>query len=178
MRLKLALALWLAAAPSSSEIEVVIRGDRVVVHAVAAPLAEVLSRFARATGAEVVYEAPRPRQLVSIHIEAETAGEALTQLLEGQGVNYALRLDPGGRKVEMLVVTGSGGTEVASAPPRGSRRPVPLLEEPSEDNEAFPAAEAVRGDRYSSVVSGLAITAQRRFGPNPGRDKDRHHRAR
>jgi hypothetical chaperone protein len=28
---------------------------------------------------------------------------------------------------------------------------------------AFPAAQAVRGDRYASVVSGLAITAQRRF---------------
>jgi hypothetical chaperone protein len=43
---------------------------------------------------------------------------------------------------------------------------------------AFPAAEAVRGDRYSSVVSGLAITAQRRFGPETGRDKVRRHRAR
>jgi hypothetical chaperone protein len=30
---------------------------------------------------------------------------------------------------------------------------------------AFPTAQAVRGDRYSSVVSGLAITAQRRFAP-------------
>ena len=30
---------------------------------------------------------------------------------------------------------------------------------------AFPTAQAVRGDRYASVVSGLAITAQRRFGP-------------
>jgi hypothetical chaperone protein len=29
---------------------------------------------------------------------------------------------------------------------------------------AFPDAEAVRGDRYASVVRGLAITAQRRFG--------------
>lgn len=29
---------------------------------------------------------------------------------------------------------------------------------------AFPSAEVVRGDRYSSVVSGLAITAQRSFG--------------
>ena len=28
---------------------------------------------------------------------------------------------------------------------------------------AFPLAQAVTGDRYSSVVSGLAITAQRRF---------------
>ena len=30
----------------------------------------------------------------------------------------------------------------------------------------FPAAQTVRGDRYASVVSGLAITAQRRFAPN------------
>ena len=29
---------------------------------------------------------------------------------------------------------------------------------------AFPAAHTVRGDRFTSVVSGLAITAQRRFG--------------
>ena len=29
---------------------------------------------------------------------------------------------------------------------------------------AFPGAQSVRGDRYSSVVSGLAITAERRFG--------------
>jgi hypothetical chaperone protein len=42
---------------------------------------------------------------------------------------------------------------------------------------AFPAAQAVRGDRYSSVVSGLAITAQRRFGPEAERDKGRRHLA-
>ena len=32
-------------------------------------------------------------------------------------------------------------------------------------SSAFSNAQTVRGDRYSSVVSGLAITAQRRFGP-------------
>lgn len=36
---------------------------------------------------------------------------------------------------------------------------------------AFPSAEVVRGDRYSSVVSGLAITAQRSFGAAGGRVK-------
>ena len=41
----------------------------------------------------------------------------------------------------------------------------------------FPAAQAVRGDRYSSVVSGLAITAQRRFGRESGRHKGRRHPA-
>lgn len=34
---------------------------------------------------------------------------------------------------------------------------------------AFPGAQPVRGDRYSSVVSGLAITAQRRFAPEHAR---------
>jgi hypothetical chaperone protein len=42
---------------------------------------------------------------------------------------------------------------------------------------AFPAAHAVRGDRYSSVVSGLAITAQRRFGAQRAGDKRRRHLA-
>jgi hypothetical chaperone protein len=42
---------------------------------------------------------------------------------------------------------------------------------------AFPAAEAVRGDRHSSVVSGLAITAQRRFSRASGRNKGRPHLA-
>lgn len=36
---------------------------------------------------------------------------------------------------------------------------------------AFPSAEVVRGDRYSSVVSGLAITAQQSFGAAGGRVK-------
>ena len=34
--------------------------------------------------------------------------------------------------------------------------------------DAFPAAQTVRGDRYASVVSGLAITAQRKFGAKVG----------
>lgn len=36
---------------------------------------------------------------------------------------------------------------------------------------AFPSAEVVRGDRYSSVVSGLAITAHQSFGAAGGRVK-------
>ena len=34
--------------------------------------------------------------------------------------------------------------------------------------EAFSAAQTVRGDRYASVVSGLAITAHRKFGAKVG----------
>ena len=76
MRLRLALALWLLAARSQPDIDVTLRGSRVVVRAVGAPLADILTRFGQATGAQVVYEAPRPRQLVTVVIEADSPAAA------------------------------------------------------------------------------------------------------
>jgi hypothetical protein len=135
MRLRLALAIWLVAAPSSPSVEVTLRAGRVAVHAQRAPLSEVLARFSEVTGARVVYEAARPVQLVSVGIEADSAAEALGRLLEGQGLNYALRLDASGRAVEMLVVTGTSSPAPASAPARG-RVPVAPAE-PVEETFAF-----------------------------------------
>jgi hypothetical protein len=117
MRLKIVLVLALVSARSQPEIDVSLKDDRVVVRTVRAPLAEILNRFAQATGAQVVYEAARPRQLVTVVIEAASPAQAISQLLEGQGLNYALRLDSTGRKVEMLVVTGSAGPASAAARP-------------------------------------------------------------
>ncbi|HSD27213.1 MAG TPA: STN domain-containing protein [Vicinamibacteria bacterium] len=119
MRLRLALALSLLATPSHPEVQVTLRDGRVVVRATGAPLAEVLKSFAEATGTEVVYDATRPRQLVTVAIEAGSAAEALAQLLEGQGLNYVLRLDPTGKVVEMLFVAGSASP---SPTPAGSAR--------------------------------------------------------
>jgi hypothetical protein len=140
MHLRLALVLSLLAARSPSDVEVTLRDDRVVVRTVAAPLAEILSRFAQATGAQVVYESARPRQLVSVVIEAGSAAEAIAQLLEGQGLNYALRLDPTGKNVEMLVITGSTSPPAASAAGAARPRPgPPAVRPPEEVNEAEPA---------------------------------------
>jgi hypothetical protein len=139
MRLKLALALSLLAARSQSDVDVTLRDNRVVIRTVGAPLAEILSRFAQATGAEVVYESARPRQLVSVVIEAGSAAEAIAQLLEGQGVNYALRLDPTGKKVEMLIITGSASPPAAATGATRTPRPAPpALRAPEEENEAEP----------------------------------------
>jgi hypothetical protein len=116
---------------------VLLEHGRVSIHSQSAPLAEVLSRFAQATGAEVVYEAARPRQLVSVVIEAASPAEAIAQLLEGQGLNYALRLDPTGRNVEMLVVSGSASP--ATAPAGTSRNPrASAPPAPQEAYEALP----------------------------------------
>jgi hypothetical protein len=145
MRLRLALALSLLATPSHPEAQVTLRDGRVAIRAAGAPLAEVLKSFAEATGTEVVYEAARPRQLVTVAIEAGSAAEALALLLEGQGLNYVLRLDPTGKKPEMLFVAGSASPAptpgVATRSPRANPpafRP-PEEEQPEELDEIEPS---------------------------------------
>ena len=137
------------------------------------PLTEILSRFAKVTGAEILYEAQRPRQIVSVRIEADTAGDALAQLLEGQGLNYALRLDASGRKVEMLVITGSASAVAASGSADRNRRSTPLPQaaepdippdfgEPDAEPDTFGEVTSrseplgiVSGDEASPVVPAL-----------------------
>ncbi len=148
LRFALALALSLVAARSQSDIDVALRDNRVVIRAAGAPLAEVLSRFAEATGTEVVYEAARPRQLVSVVIEAGSAAEAIAQLLEGQGLNYALRLDPTGKNVEMLVITGIASPPATAGATRTPRSGPPAFRASDEEEEATPgrADEALAPD--------------------------------
>lgn len=140
MRLRLALALSLLAAPSHPEAQVTLRDGRVAIRAAGAPLAEVLKSFAEATGTEVVYEAARPRQLVTVSIEAGSAVEALAQLLEGQGLNYVLRLDPTGKKPEMLFVAGSATpAPTPGVAPRNPRASPPAFRPPEEEIPEEPA---------------------------------------
>jgi hypothetical protein len=139
MRLRLALTLVLLAARSQPDIDVTLRGGRVVVRAVGAPLADILTRFGQATGAQIVYEAPRPRQLVTVVIEADSPAAAVAQLLEGQGLNYVLRLDPVGKGVEMLVIAGSGNaTPTSAGAARNPRASPPAFRPPEEEDQSEP----------------------------------------
>jgi hypothetical protein len=133
----LLLALPLAGGAARSETRVLLDHGRVSIHAESAPLTEVLVRFAQATGAEVVYETARPRQLVSVVIEASSAAEAIARLLEGLGLNYVLRLDPTGQNVEMLVLTGSAGPPAAPAGANRAQRS-PAAPPPEETYEVPP----------------------------------------
>jgi hypothetical protein len=148
------LTLPLASGAALSDARVLLDHGRVTIRSQSAPLADVLSRFAQATGAEVVYDATRPRQLVSVLIEAASPAEAIVQLLEGQGLNYTLRLDSTGRNVEMLVVSVSAAAASAAATraPRPSAPPQPeeAYEAPAEDAE-----EPLAGDRAQALEPGV-----------------------
>src|SRR5262245_57249970 len=135
MRVLIGLALA-AALGSPLRAEVTVRGvaGRVHVTANAAPLADVLDRLARQTGMKVVYEGPAPRQLVTVSLRGRSPAEAVHDLLEGQGLNYALLGDSSGTGVQTLLMTGpaasvasSSSGSASSAPPafrsRGSAPP-------------------------------------------------------
>src|SRR5262245_9846339 len=128
MRVLYGLVLAVAfGSPLRAEVAVRAAGGRVDVTANAAPLADVLDRLARQTGMKVVYEGPAPRQLVTVSLLGRSPAEAVHDLLEGQGLNYALVGDSSGMGVQTLLMTGqatavaSSSSASSSAPPPGFR---------------------------------------------------------
>jgi hypothetical protein len=133
------LPLLTLASPASPGIVVREAQGRIDVAAAAAPLADVLDRLARQTGMKIVYEGPAPRQLVTLSLVGRSPAEAVTAILEGQGLNYALILDVTATRVEKLLVTGaasssaSGPRSVSTTAPRYA--PPPPEPEPDEPPE-------------------------------------------
>ena len=122
----LTLAVVLAARFGAAQTEVRRVGDTLDVHATAAPVAEVLDRIARETGMKVTYDGPPPRARVSVTLTGVTPAQAVLRVLEGQGLNYALRMDPRAVRVEtLLMVAGSGTGTGTVAPAPMPNRPIP-----------------------------------------------------
>ncbi len=137
-RVALAVLLFLSL-PARAEVTVTVTGERVSLRAVAAPLNEVLDQLARRTGMKVAYEGGQPRQPVTLTLESRTPAEAVMAVLEGQGINFGLRTDPSGARVERLLVAGGGGGP--AAPTAGPGKPTPAgapppVPEPEPDDES------------------------------------------
>jgi hypothetical protein len=147
--------------------QVQVGGGRVLVHATGAPLMEVLSRFSEATGTKIVYDAAKPRELVTVEIDAASQAEALSRLLEGQGLSYVLRLDPSGEGVEMLFLMGAKGAVTGRSSTTASadeRRTVPIEAsiEPQVEPETVDVPEEL--DNPNPGEAGLPII------PFPGQE--------
>ena len=134
----LALAVVLGARSGGTETDVrKAAGDKLDVRATAAPISEVLDRIARETGMKVTYDGAPPRARVSVSLTAVTPAQAVLAVLEGQGLNYALRMDPRAVRIEsLLMVAGSGaGGPVPAVRPPGPRQidREPDITEPEEE---------------------------------------------
>jgi hypothetical protein len=144
----LALAVVLVARSGGTETEVRKAGDKLDVRATAAPVSEVLDRIARETGMKVTYDGAPPRARVSVALTGVTPAQAVLAVLEGQGLNYALRMDPKSVRIEtLLMVAGSGaGASVPAARPQPGPRAIdrePDITEPEEEAPAEAPAPAM-----------------------------------
>ena len=91
-----------SAAPAS-DFFVRATGDFVTIRAEAAPLPDLLAALSRETGLRVVWGLdPPPRPLVTVAVTSRIQSEAVPAIFEGLRFNYALGLDPSGRRVREL----------------------------------------------------------------------------
>jgi len=158
MGLRAVVAVLLLAVPAAAEVTVTPVGERVSVRAVAAPLSDVLEQLARTTGMKVIYEGAAPRLPVTVTIEARTPVQAVLAVLEGQGLNFGLRTDAAGQRVDRLVVAGqaaaSGGLAPSTpVPAHGVRGPGPAPEG-RDASEGLPGFE-VDGDPPVEIPPGI-----------------------
>jgi hypothetical protein len=136
-----ALVALLAARPGGTETEVrKAAGDKLDVRATAAPISEVLDRIARETGMKVTYDGAPPRARVSVTLTGVTPAQAVLAVLEGQGLNYALRMDPKSVRIEsLLMVAGSGAGAAVAARPQPGPRAIDREPDITEPEEEAPA---------------------------------------
>jgi hypothetical protein len=122
-----------------AEVDVTQANGRVDLKATAAPVSEVLDRLGKQTGMKVTYEGSPVRQPVTVTLLRRTPAEAVLGVLDGLGLNYALRMDLSGARVEALMIFGvaAAGGGSPSAPPMANTpvfRPLPTPDaEPDDD---------------------------------------------
>ena len=155
--LAVSVVLFGGAGDGPGELQVRKEGQTVFVDGSRVPLSDVLDRLASTTGMKVVYDGPRPRRLVTVHIEGRSEVETVRALFEGQGINYALTLDPSGLHVASLILITDGTRDAAPSDSRPDAPPAanPGAEPPPEefpadspaDMETGPVLEPFEGER-------------------------------
>ena len=125
---------------AGAEVDVKTADGRVDLKATSAPLSEILDRLAKQTGMKVTYEGGPVRQPVTVTLLGRTPAEAVLGVLDGLGLNYALRMDLTGTRVDALMIAGTAGASGFPTPPAtptpAFRPPVAPAPEPEEEPEA------------------------------------------
>jgi hypothetical protein len=129
----------------ASPLRVQVKGGLVDLHAESTPISTVLDQLAREVGTRVVYEDGRPQDRVSITLKNVTPREAVTRLLEGLGLSYAVRLGADPSRIELLVLStrGAGPTRAGDSNERSSPAPSARVESKSDEqaDEVLPEPE-------------------------------------
>src|SRR5262245_6651625 len=101
----LASVLLLAVCPAGVDVRSLGPG-RVAINVKAVPLGDVLECVSQKTGFKIVYDGvPVPRQLVTAAVADAPVSKAVEGLLEAQGLNYAMGVDPKGKGPGLLMIS-------------------------------------------------------------------------
>jgi hypothetical protein len=136
------LLVLLAARAGAAQTEVRVVGDKVHLRATGATISEVLDRLGRQTDMTVMYDGAPPRGRINLDRVGLTQPQAVLSVLEGQGLNYALRMDRSGTRVEQLLLVASTGAASAPAPPPRPEGPRLFQREPEPPEPEEDAAPA------------------------------------
>jgi hypothetical protein len=140
----------LLAGSASAEVQVHLTNGRIDLKATGAPLSEVLDRLAKQTGMKVTYDGAPQRVPVNLTLADRTPAQAVLGVLDGLGLNYALRMDVSGTRVEALMIAGTAAASPGAPLPAPAQaapayRPPEPMAEPEEDAQAEDDAGADDG---------------------------------
>lgn len=134
----------LLAGSASAEVQVHVTDGRIDLKAAGAPLSEVLDRIAKQTGMKVTYDGAPQRMPVNLTLADRTPAQAVLGVLDGLGLNYALRMDVSGTRVEALMIAGTASASPGAPLPAPTRAAAPAYHPPEAVDE--PEDEAVAED--------------------------------
>jgi hypothetical protein len=143
MRWGLLPALLLAGS-ASAEVQVHVANGRIDLKATGAPLSDVLDRLSKQTGMKVTYDGAPQRMPVNLTLADRTPAQTVLGVLDGLGLNYALRMDVSGTRVEALMIAGTAAAS-AAAPPPAQATPAYHPPEPTEPEEDAQADDDATG---------------------------------
>ena len=115
--------LLLAATPLRADVKVALKDGRMGIEAHKASVKEILDRVAGLTGMKVIYDGPLPTRSITKSVPDRTPADAVLGILEGEGINFAVILNPAGTQIETLLVTGPSKARPAPAGPPGIPAP-------------------------------------------------------
>src|SRR5687767_1154944 len=127
--LRAALAATLITAPhASAEVKVTLKAGRMDILATKASVQDILDRVASQTGMKVIYDGVLPPKVITKSVTDRTPADAVLGMPEGEGLNFAVILNPAGTQVETLLVTGPSKARPSAGPPMGMPAPVEATE--------------------------------------------------
>jgi hypothetical protein len=119
---------------------------------------------------KVVYDGAPPRQTITLDLRGRTPVEAVTAALEGQGVNYALSMDPTGVHVQTLLVSGTasaGASRPGNEDRRTFARDIPQEPVPQEEPEAVAEEDSGLADTAAGIAAAAGKDAVAPEAPQP-----------